>query len=207
MVQWELDSFYAKFKNLLRTEKDATLTLKAEAGRAFVTLSVDLGHVLSDQDQLHPPGPRNGPSRQRRREKRQAARQEKLSAENVESVEEITVEVTEDNASHENPATTAEEATAEKAAAEKATAEKATAEKATAEKATEPDDLNTNATEKVEENVKDLMDEVCPDDVYTYNIQSNQLISVATQTLECGVKPINSSKSTFDYTFRYDKEY
>ena len=74
MAQWELDSFYVKFKNLLRSEKDATLTLKAEAGRAFVTLTLDLGHVLSEHEQLQPRGPRNGPARQRRRVKRAAAR-------------------------------------------------------------------------------------------------------------------------------------
>ena len=50
MAQWELDSFYSKFKNLLCAEKNATLTLKSEAGKAFVTLSLDLGHVLSGQD-------------------------------------------------------------------------------------------------------------------------------------------------------------
>ena len=80
MVQFELDSFYVKFKNLLRAEKDATLTLKSEAGRAVITLSVDLGHVLSEPGhQQHLP--RNGPSRQRRREKRAAARQEEKAAE------------------------------------------------------------------------------------------------------------------------------
>ena len=61
MAQRELDSFYVKFKNLLRAEKDATLTLKSEAGRAFVTLSLDLGHVLSEQDLSPRGGPRNGP--------------------------------------------------------------------------------------------------------------------------------------------------
>ena len=71
MVQWELDSFYVKFKNLLRAEKDATLTLKAEAGRASVTLSLDLGHVLSEHDQFQPHRLRNGPARQRRRERAQ----------------------------------------------------------------------------------------------------------------------------------------
>ena len=150
MVQWELDSFFSKFKNLLRTEKDATLTLKAEAGRAFVTLVVDLGHVLSDQEQLQPRGPRNGPARQRRRAKREAARQEKVSAEKVASEHKASAEeVAEDNASGENPC--AEEAK----------------ESETAEKATEPDDLSKKETEKVEGMLEDLKDEVCPDDLYT----------------------------------------
>ena len=45
---------YLKFKNLLFAEKDATLTLKSEAGRAYITLSLDLGHVLSGEDHLPP---------------------------------------------------------------------------------------------------------------------------------------------------------
>jgi hypothetical protein len=74
MALLEIDSFVLKFKNLLHLEKDATLTMKSEAGRAVVTLSVELGHVLSAP--LHcMRKPRNSPSRQRRREKRAAARQ------------------------------------------------------------------------------------------------------------------------------------
>ena len=58
----------------MHLEKDATLTMKSEAGRAVVTLSVELGHVLSAP--LHcVRKPRNGPSRQRRRERRAVARQ------------------------------------------------------------------------------------------------------------------------------------
>ena len=41
-------------------------------------------NVFSGQDQLQPIRHRNGPARQRRHEKRCAARSEKLSAENVE---------------------------------------------------------------------------------------------------------------------------
>ena len=48
MVQSELDSFYLKFKHLLHAEKDVTLTIKSEAGRAVIMLSLDLGHVLSE---------------------------------------------------------------------------------------------------------------------------------------------------------------
>ena len=70
MIPRELDSFYLKFKLLLFAEKDATLTL-----------SLDLGHVLSGEDHLPPRGHRNGPARQRRREKRA----EKHAAENAES--------------------------------------------------------------------------------------------------------------------------
>ena len=50
--------------------------------------------------------------------------------------------------------------------------------------------------------IKDLEDEVCPDEIYGY--QPKTLISVETQTLECGIAPTAASKSVFDYTFRYD---
>ena len=61
---------------MLHSEKDATLTLKSEAGRAVVTLCVELGHVHSAPEQGHlGPGPRNGQARQRRRVRRAAARQ------------------------------------------------------------------------------------------------------------------------------------
>ena len=63
--------------------------------------------------------------------------------------------------------------------------------------------LEKEPAEKVEATVKDLDDEVCPDEIY--QSQSN-LISVATQTLECGVASTTAgSKSVFDYyTLRYD---
>ena len=80
MVQVELDSIYVKFKHLLHAEKDATLTLKSEAGRSFVTLSLDLGHVHSGQGEV-PRGSGNGPSSQRWREKHEAARAETVEDE------------------------------------------------------------------------------------------------------------------------------
>ena len=58
----DLDSFDFKFKNLMFAEKDATLTLKSEAGRVQVSLSVDLGHVLSAEPlHLHNLHCKNGP--------------------------------------------------------------------------------------------------------------------------------------------------
>ena len=81
MVVSDLDSFYFKFKNLLYSEKDATLTVKAEAGRVQVSLSADLGHVLSVDPSLYHhehPHCRNGPSQQRRRARRAEARASKL---------------------------------------------------------------------------------------------------------------------------------
>ena len=70
MALSEIDSFLFKFKNLLYLEKDATMTLKSEAGKVTVCLSVELGHALSSPRRT----PRNGPSRQRRMERRAAAR-------------------------------------------------------------------------------------------------------------------------------------
>ena len=56
-------------------EKDATLTLKSVAGRAQVTLSVDLGHLHSRPGQPHLRAS-NGTSRSRRQERRAAARKQ-----------------------------------------------------------------------------------------------------------------------------------
>ena len=111
MAYVELDSFYFKFKNLLYAGRDATLNLKSENGRALVTLSLDLGHVL-DQDQ-YTMRSRNGPSRQRRRDRRAAARSEKEQAvaqtnENAENANN-NVEETNDQGAANN--TIAEEAT------------------------------------------------------------------------------------------------
>ena len=72
MVQSELDSFYYKFKNLFRAEKDATLTLKSEVGRAVITMSVNLGHYHH---------PRYWPARQRQHEKHAAASEERVAVE------------------------------------------------------------------------------------------------------------------------------
>lgn len=181
MAQWELDSFYSKFKNLLCAEKNATLTLKSEAGKAFVTLSLDLGHVLSGQDLHQQDGLRNGPARQRRREKRAAAREEKLSA--TENVEAQKVDLTEK--AEETPAT--DNHNAEEAAA--------------AEKANEMNDCEKEATEKVEVIAIDVKDELCPDE--TYKNETKQFTSVETQTLECGVKSKSKSAMEF-YTLTYD---
>ena len=74
MTVCELDSFYFKFKNLLLAEKNASLTLKSEAGRAEVTLSVDLGHLLLEAGPQKAQSGRHGPARKRRREVRAAAR-------------------------------------------------------------------------------------------------------------------------------------
>ena len=54
MTVSELDTFYFKFKNLVLAEKNTILTLKSEAGRTDVTLSVDLDNLLADADPQQP---------------------------------------------------------------------------------------------------------------------------------------------------------
>ena len=50
MAMVEMDSFFFKFKNLLSSGKSANLTLRADAGKATITLTVeveDLVHAVS----------------------------------------------------------------------------------------------------------------------------------------------------------------
>ena len=189
LVTWELDSFFVKFKNLLRAEKDATITFKSEAGKASVSLTVDLGHVLSGQDQLPPHGPRNGPARQRRREKRSTERAEKASTEKVENEEaELTEKVEEAPSSiiSGNPA-----------------AEEAQEVETFAKVDEQNDEDKDNTAGKVVKPIEDVTDEVCPDEMYEKPAKLK--VSVETQTLECGVRPPALSKSSLDfYTLTYD---
>ena len=87
MAQRELDSFYVKFKYLFRAEKYANLTLKSKSGRSFVSLSLNHGHVHSEQDQFPRGGPTDGPARVRRREKPAAAREKLTTEEAITNVE------------------------------------------------------------------------------------------------------------------------
>ena len=204
MVHLELDSLYVKFKHLLRAEKNVTLTLKSEAGRAFVTLSLDLGHVLSEQD-LRPRGPRNGPARIRRREKHAAARENLATEEettnvdstaNVEETRNLDKPAAEEASRKEN--STDNVANARKGE-EPVDTEQVEAQevKETAEKATE---LSKEVTA---EKVEAIEDEFCKDDVY--NNDAKKTKSVECQTIERGPLPITSSKPGFDYyTLRYD---
>ena len=68
----EIDSFILKFKNLLFSGRNATLRIKSYAGKAEVSLSVELGEILPPPDQQH--WSRYGPSLQRRRLRRAAAK-------------------------------------------------------------------------------------------------------------------------------------
>ena len=89
--QSEIDSFTQKFQNLCRAGKDATLSFSSNSGKVKATLSVDLGRL--PQPPRYPPHhhqlgaklARNGPSQQRRCERRAESRA--LAA--VEAVKEL----------------------------------------------------------------------------------------------------------------------
>ena len=158
-------------------------------------MSLDLGHVRSGQDHHEPRGNRNGPARQRRREKRAAAQAEKLAAENVGEAENSTTEEVVEEA--ETFATEVPLEEAKTPAPEEAVGTK-TAGKAKS-------DPKEESTEKV--NVKDaeVEDVFCPDALYKKPEQMKIFVSAGTQTLECGVRPTTTTKSGFDfYTLTYD---
>ena len=79
-AQSEIDSFTQKFQNLCRAGKDATLSFSSNAGKVKASLSVDLGklpppaHYPPPHRQLGAKLARNGPSQQRRRERRAETR-------------------------------------------------------------------------------------------------------------------------------------
>ena len=70
----EISSFIFKFQNLCRAGKDAKLSFSSNKGRTTVNLNLELGSPppLPGQHPLHvhPQKHRNGPSRERRRQKR-----------------------------------------------------------------------------------------------------------------------------------------
>ena len=74
----ELESFLTKFRGLWNSGFDAHLELESHAGQAWVSLRVRLGHapgpVQHPRHFAHQNRTRNGPSRQRRRERRAEAR-------------------------------------------------------------------------------------------------------------------------------------
>jgi hypothetical protein len=97
MANQELNSFILKFKNLWRAGKNANLTIKSIAGKAHVSLNVELDDNPADLDQHqhgNGNGSRNGPARQRRRLRRAAARQAEKATDavNEEEAENATVE-------------------------------------------------------------------------------------------------------------------
>jgi hypothetical protein len=69
----EVDSFIGKFKCLWHSGRSASLTINSEAGKAKVTLSVEIDdapHLPAQSQQKS----RNGPARQRHRLRREEAR-------------------------------------------------------------------------------------------------------------------------------------
>ena len=80
----ELDTFIEKFKSLWNAGLEAHLDVDTQAGQAWVGLRLRLGHPPGPHHQLPPNFQRNSPSRQRRREKRAAARQESARLSNAE---------------------------------------------------------------------------------------------------------------------------
>ena len=111
MAMSEMDSFIFKFKNLLSTGKSATLTLRADAGKATITLAVEVKVEVSqnvNQTKLA----RNSPSRQRRREKRAKARRDEAEKSEHEAVvDDSVVKEAVAASEHESEMKTAEEAT------------------------------------------------------------------------------------------------
>ena len=88
MAMLEIDSFIVKFKNILFSGRNATLTIKSEAGKAQVNLSVELGDVFPPPFQNHHHGSRNGPARQRRRLRRATAHEASNAAKAAEATNE-----------------------------------------------------------------------------------------------------------------------
>ena len=66
MANQELNSFILKFKNLWKSGRNANLTIKSIAGKAHVSLNVELDETPSDLDEAQHgrlQKSRNGPAR------------------------------------------------------------------------------------------------------------------------------------------------
>ena len=87
MAMAELESFLVKFQNLWRSGCYATLTVDAHTGEASISLKVGLGKApfIKPPFLFRSQKNWNGPSRQRRRAKREVAR---LSAEETDAIQE-----------------------------------------------------------------------------------------------------------------------
>ena len=147
MANYEIDSFVNKFKSLCQAGRSASLNLSSCAGKASLNLRVDLG-ALQDGPHHPPNHSRNGPSRQRRREKRAAARvadaEEAVAALSVEERE--VLEIAEETVSN----STVQESNVPGKGSEEAAIEKVEVVKPTATKASEAE----------------VVDEVCTDSEY-----------------------------------------
>ena len=197
MAHSELDSFFFKFKNLRYAEKDVTLTFKSEAGRALVTLSLDLGHVHSGHAQP-PGGHRNGPARQRRRDKRAADRLEKdnQATEKVKLAD--AVEASKVFNPTEKVSADADEAKKFERAAIAPSETKAISEKEIAVMVEVHNAQESDAAKAEGPLLKEVEDMFCPDDELD-RIESKETRSVETQTIESGIA--QPKTSTFGKEF------
>ena len=125
--------------------------------QGIIDIIVDLGHVLSEPG-LQQPHPRNGPSRQRRRERRAAARHEQTAAEEV-AISDVKA---------------LKDSSASKSTEEVEKIDASTSTTDVVEKATEAEDSVERTKEDKEISaeeatilVKEPKDEVCQDDNYT----------------------------------------
>ena len=101
MAHKELDSSFLKFKNLWQAGWNAKLSLKSNEEKAEAHLSVELEDAPVIQKS------RNGPSRQRRRERRAAARKaekatERVNVDTIVAVEASNVPTVEENVANSN---------------------------------------------------------------------------------------------------------
>ena len=145
MARVEIDSFVLKFKNLLLSGRNATLVIKSTAGKAEVSLNVELGDVPPHLPGQHQQS-RDGPSRQRRRLRRAETRKAYMTEDVIETATE------EVNAEKARTASNTEEVI--KTIVEEIDAEKAT--KVLQDSVSQNDAINHNS----------LKDEFCPDDTF-----------------------------------------
>ena len=88
----EIDSFILKFKHLWRAGYDAHLNIDTHAGQAWVGLHVRLGQAQGphhEDDHRNGNKAKNGPSRQRRRERRAESRKKDKDASVAEENKEV----------------------------------------------------------------------------------------------------------------------
>ena len=85
MKMSEVDSFIGKFKYLWHSGRSASLTINSEAGKVRVTLSVEVDEA--PHLPAHHQRSRNGPAKQRRRLRREAARENAKAEEARKSVD------------------------------------------------------------------------------------------------------------------------
>ena len=87
-VQSELNQFIRKFVSLWESGCEASLHVESKAGQAYVNLKVGLGQAQTHVPWKSEHGGRHrggGPAQQRRRERREAERQTRVTAEEAEA--------------------------------------------------------------------------------------------------------------------------